>query len=178
MIEKLRAPIAFLFMGLLLLSVGFGQSWSVALGIINLCLISAIMSLGVNIQWGYAGLFNAGIMGFVAIGGVSAVLVSHEPVQEAWSLGGFGLLTSLLVIVSGYILVLLIRKNLSSLLLRRIMITTISLLGLFIVLYFYKPAVSSIESINPAKTGFLGGLVLPIIYSFSYTTLTLQTILS
>ena len=166
MIEKLRAPIAFLFMGLLLLSVGFGQSWSVALGIINLCLISAIMSLGVNIQWGYAGLFNAGIMGFVAIGGVSAVLVSHEPVQEAWSLGGFGLLTSLLVIVSGYILVLLIRKNLSSLLLRRIMITTISLLGLFIVLYFYKPAVSSIESINPAKTGFLGGLGLPIIYSW------------
>jgi branched-chain amino acid transport system permease protein len=72
-------------MGLLLLSVGIGQSWSVSLGIINLCLISAIMSLGVNIQWGYAGLFNAGIMGFVAIGGVSAVLISHEPVTEAWA---------------------------------------------------------------------------------------------
>ncbi|MDH3467421.1 MAG: branched-chain amino acid ABC transporter permease, partial [Gammaproteobacteria bacterium] len=48
---------SFLIMGALLLVVGFGQSWSVALAIVNLCLISSIMALGVNIQWGYAGLF-------------------------------------------------------------------------------------------------------------------------
>ena len=153
-------------MGLLLLSVGIGQSWSVSLGIINLCLISAIMSLGVNIQWGYAGLFNAGIMGFVAIGGVSAVLISHEPVTEAWASGGFGILISLSFIIAAYCLVLFIRKNLSSIFLRRFFIILISLLSLFIILYFYRPAVSSIESINPAKTGFLGGLGLPIIYSW------------
>jgi branched-chain amino acid transport system permease protein len=153
-------------MGLLLLSVGAGQSWSVSLGIINLCLISAIMSLGVNIQWGYAGLFNAGIMGFVAIGGVSAVLVSHEPVSEAWASGGFGILISLSFIIAAYCLILLIRKNLNSIFLRKFFVLLISLLTLFIVLYFYRPAVSSIESINPAKTGFLGGLGLPIIYSW------------
>jgi len=153
-------------MGLLLLSVGIGQSWSVSLGIINLCLISAIMSLGVNIQWGYAGLFNAGIMGFVAIGGVSAVLVSHEPVTEAWASGGFGILISLSCIIIAYCLVLLVRRNLSSTYLRKFFMMLISLLSLFIILYFYKPAVSSIESINPAKTGFLGGLGLPIIYSW------------
>ena len=153
-------------MGLLLLSVGIGQSWSVSLGIINLCLISAIMSLGVNIQWGYAGLFNAGIMGFVAIGGVSAVLISHEPVTEAWASGGFGILISLSFIIIAYFLDLFVRKNLSSIFLRRFFIILISLLSLFIILYFYRPAVSSIESINPAKTGFLGGLGLPIIYSW------------
>ena len=153
-------------MGLLLLSVGIGQSWSVSLGIINLCLISAIMSLGVNIQWGYAGLFNAGIMGFVAIGGVSAVLVSHEPITEAWASGGFGILISLSCIIIAYCLVLLVRRNLSSIYLRKFFMILISLLSLFIILYFYKPAVSSIESINPAKTGFLGGLGLPIIYSW------------
>ena len=38
----------------------------VSLTILNLCLISAIMALGVNIQWGYAGLFNVGVMGFAA----------------------------------------------------------------------------------------------------------------
>ena len=153
-------------MGLLLLSVGIGQSWSVSLGIINLCLISAIMSLGVNIQWGYAGLFNAGIMGFVAIGGVSAVLVSHEPITEAWASGGFGILISLSCIIIAYCLILLVRRNLSSIYLRKFFMILISLLSLFIILYFYKPAVSSIESINPAKTGFLGGLGLPIIYSW------------
>ena len=37
---------------LLLVAVGFIQSWSVAFALLNLCLISAIMALGVNIQWG------------------------------------------------------------------------------------------------------------------------------
>ena len=31
----------------------------------------AILALGLTIQWGYAGQFNAGIMGFVALGGGS-----------------------------------------------------------------------------------------------------------
>ena len=44
--------------------VGFLQSWNLSLAIVNLCLISAIMALGINIQWGYAGLLNVGVMGF------------------------------------------------------------------------------------------------------------------
>ena len=60
-------------MGALLIAVGVIQSANVALAILTLCLISAIMTLGVNIQWGYAGLFNAGVMGFAALGGLAAV---------------------------------------------------------------------------------------------------------
>jgi branched-chain amino acid transport system permease protein len=48
-------------MALMLSLVGFIQSWNLAFSLLNMCLISAIMSLGVNIQWGYAGLFNAGV---------------------------------------------------------------------------------------------------------------------
>ena len=55
----------------LILGTGVFQSWNVALGILNMGLISAIMALGVNMQWGYAGLFNVGVMGFVALGGVA-----------------------------------------------------------------------------------------------------------
>ena len=52
-------------------------------------LISAVMALGVNIQWGYAGLFNVGVMGFVALGrpGHGADL-AMPPVPEAWAAGG------------------------------------------------------------------------------------------
>ena len=50
------------------------------------------MSLGVNLQWGYAGLFNAGIMGFAALGGLAAMLVSKAPVVGAWQAGGIGIL--------------------------------------------------------------------------------------
>ena len=80
----------FLFaaMALLILLTGFLQSWNSALLILNMGLISAIMSLGVNLQWGFAGLFNVGVMGFVALGGLATVLISMPPVTEAWSAGG------------------------------------------------------------------------------------------
>ena len=65
-----------LIMVSLFVLVGFGQSWSLSLSILNMCIISAVMSMGINIQWGYAGIFNVGIMGFTALGGLAAVLVS------------------------------------------------------------------------------------------------------
>ena len=55
------------------------------------------MSLGVNMQWGYAGLFNVGVMGFVALGGLAAVLVSSDPVPEAWAAGGPSVLLGLVL---------------------------------------------------------------------------------
>ena len=51
-------------LAVLFVFVGLAQSWNVSLAILNLCLISAIMTLGVNIQWGYAGIVNFGVMGF------------------------------------------------------------------------------------------------------------------
>src|SRR5210317_1268351 len=109
-----RGYLYFGIMALLLLAIGVGQSWNVALGIFNLCLISAIMSLGVNIQWGYAGLFNVGIMGFAALGGLTAVLVSMPPVTEAWSAGGKGIGLSLLCLIATIVAIILIRRFLPS----------------------------------------------------------------
>ena len=55
-----RSALSFAVIAGLLMIVGFSQSWSLMLTIFNLCLISSVMALGVNIQWGYAGLFNVG----------------------------------------------------------------------------------------------------------------------
>ena len=82
-----RVVLLYGLMILVLIMVGFYQSWNVAFGIFNLCVISAVMALGVNMQWGYAGLFNVGVMGFTALGGLTAVLVSMPPVTEAWARG-------------------------------------------------------------------------------------------
>ena len=92
-------------MTILFLMVGFGQSWSISLSILNMCIISAIMALGINIQWGYAGIFNVGIMGFTALGGLAAVLVSYSPVHEAWRAGGLGMVISLLLLIGSSTLV-------------------------------------------------------------------------
>ena len=67
--DVLRRSLVFSTFAVAIVFIGFLQSWNVALGIFNLCLISATMALGVNIQLGYAGIFNAGVMGFAALGG-------------------------------------------------------------------------------------------------------------
>ncbi len=155
----------FAIMAILFLAVGLGQSWNLALSILILCLISAIMSLGVNIQWGYAGLFNVGIMGFAALGGLAAVLVSMPPVAEAWSVGGVGIGLALLALVATVVAVILVRRWVPG---RWKLWATIASIGLGLVLIrsVYDPAVELIEAVNPAQTGYLGGLGLPIVLSW------------
>ena len=58
---------AYSIMLVLIILVGIFQSWSIALSIFNYCMISAVMTMGANIQWGYAGLINFGIMGLSLI---------------------------------------------------------------------------------------------------------------
>ncbi len=160
-----RGYLYFGIMALLLLGVGFGQSWNVALGIFNLCLISAIMSLGVNIQWGYAGLFNVGIMGFTALGGLTAVLVAMPPVAEAWDAGGRGVVLSLLCLAVTVAAILLLRRFLAPH--WRFPATLVVLLiGLLLTRIIFGPAVERIESVDPAYSGYLGGFGLPIVISW------------
>jgi len=51
--------------------------------------IYAVMTLGLNIQWGFTGLFNAGIAGFFAVGAYTSAILTTAP--SAHHLGGFGL---------------------------------------------------------------------------------------
>ena len=107
---RLRKIILFSAMAILLLIVGFVQSWNVALLILNMCIISAIMALGVNLQWGYAGLFNAGIMGFIIVGGLATVIISMPPVKETWSIGGMGIIWGIVLLATTIIISTLIWK--------------------------------------------------------------------
>ncbi len=156
----------FAAMAALLLAVGFGQSWNVAFGILNLCLISAVMALGVNIQWGYAGLFNVGTMGFAALGGLTVVLISMPPVAEAWAAGGLGLGLAVLCIGATVGAIALVRRLVPPG--RRRLWATIAtvVVGFILIRSVYDPAVERIEAINPAHTGYLGGLGLPVVVSW------------
>jgi branched-chain amino acid transport system permease protein len=154
-----------IMMGLIIL-VGIFQSWNIALSIFNLCLISAVMTMGANIQWGYAGLINFGIMGYTALGGLAAVLISVNPVQEAWSAGGSNILFSLFLIIGMVLAVRYVLKKYDKSRLRTYIIATIIISGIILVRFVSEPGIEAIEEVNPAKTGFLGGFGLPIIFSW------------
>ena len=148
----------FFLVACLILGTGFVQSWNTALFILNMGLVSAIMALGVNLQWGFAGLFNVGIMGFVALGGLAAVLISMPPTTEAWAAGGLHVIFGLILgaaTVTGAILVQ-IRMAVG----RARTLTTIAILigGFFIFRAVFDGGVVAVESVDAAGTGYLGGL--------------------
>ncbi|MEM9009836.1 MAG: branched-chain amino acid ABC transporter permease [Pseudomonadota bacterium] len=161
-----RAVLLYGGMALALVLVGVFQSWNVSLTILNLCLISAIMALGVNIQWGYAGLFNVGIMGFAAVGGIAGVLVSQPPVVEAWQAGGGRILLAGLMVVATVGAVLLLRRTMAPGRPRNLATAATVIVGYLLIRGFYDPGSSAIEDVDPARTGYLGGLGLPILFSW------------
>ena len=156
---------AYSIMLVLIILVGVFQSWSIALSIFNYCMISAVMTMGANIQWGYAGLINFGIMGYTALGGLAAVLISVDPVKEAWSVGGFNILMSLSIIIAMVLALRFILKSFAKSKLRTYGIAAIIVFGIIIIRLTAEPGIEAIEEVNPAKTGFLGGFGLPIIFS-------------
>ncbi|HHI71698.1 MAG TPA: branched-chain amino acid ABC transporter permease [Rhodobacteraceae bacterium] len=166
MSDTLRNTALFGLVAVLIIGTGLTQSWNLALEILNMGLISAIMALGVNLQWGFAGLFNVGIMGFVAVGGLATVLFSMPPVPEAWAAGGLRVILALLFGVGVIVAAALIWKKLPNGRKRNLMMLVVLVGGFFAFRAIFDPAVDAIEKVNPAGTGYLGGLGLPVVLAW------------
>ena len=148
----------FFLVACLILGTGFVQSWNTALFILNMGLVSAIMALGVNLQWGFAGLFNVGIMGFVALGGLAAVLISMPPTTEAWAAGGLRVILGLSLGAATMTAAILVQLRMAAG--RARTLTTIAILigGFFIYRAVFDGGVAAVEAVDAAGTGYLGGL--------------------
>ena len=158
---------AYLVCAFLFLLVGLFQSWNVAFSILNLCLISAIMSIGINIQWGNSGIVNFGVMGFAAIGGLCGVLISMPPTLEVWKDGTAVILIILFsFLVSGIFIKKFWKIFVYNKYLKILLSIIIILFSLYLIKSIFIPSISFIENTNSAKTGYIGGLNLPIILSW------------
>ena len=151
----------FAAVGVLFLLTGMFQSWNLALQILNIGVISAIMALGVNMQWGYAGLFSTGIMGSVALGGLAVVIVSSKPVPEAWAAGGPRLLLGLGFGIAVLFAAIFAHRNMKPGRARGWTLAAILIGGFFAYRAIFDPAADAIEAFNPATAGNIGGLGLP-----------------
>lgn len=150
-----------MFTGLFALFVVVG----LVLGAANITLLLvqsfayALIALGLNIQWGYGGLFNFGIMGFLMLGGAAVSFVSFPMNPEFWGSEGPLLLgRALLAFAAGFVLVFLVRHA-DRVGIRGRWKTALTVLAWIVAYIVYRsqidPAAAYIES---EGGGWVGGL--------------------
>lgn len=97
-----------MFAGLFVLFTIIG--WFLGAANISLLLVQsfayALIALGLNIQWGYGGLFNFGIMGMLMVGGAAVTFISYPVNAQFWgSEGPLMLGKALMAFLAGFLLV-------------------------------------------------------------------------
>ncbi len=122
----------------------------------------AILALGLTIQWGYAGLFNAGIMGFVALGGFMAMLFGFPVNEKFWAtdlpgqLGGVGLKALFgIAVIYG-------TTQLGRLGIGKTIRVTLTIVASLVVYLWVKTSLDPVASAIESQAGFIGGFGLPI----------------
>jgi branched-chain amino acid transport system permease protein len=153
-----RNLILFAGVALLFILTGVLQSWNLSLNILNLALLSAIMAIGVNIQWGYAGLFSTGIVGSVALGGLAVALVSAKPVPAGWAAGGPRIFGALIFAAIAIGLAVWLYRRLKPGASRALALALYLIVIFFIYRLILDPGVIGVEANNPAQAGNIGGL--------------------
>ena len=162
-----RIKITYFLMFTALIAVGFFQSWNVALTIFNLCIISSIMTLGINIQWGNAGIVNFGVMGFAALGGLANIIISMPPTLNAWDSGGEMIIIGLILFILSIVFsIILFKKSRLSNKIKYLISFILVISSYFFMRFLVDIPIEKIEAIEPAKTGYLGGFNLPVLMSW------------
>ncbi|MET0942663.1 MAG: branched-chain amino acid ABC transporter permease [Mesorhizobium sp.] len=122
----------------------------------------ALIALGLTIQWGYAGLFNVGIMGFVALSAFVSMLVSYPVNALFWDSEGPAMLgwAALYLVVGGAITYALSQTHRLGLpKTYRTLLTLIAAAVTYLAVQsILDPAAALIES----QARFVGGLGLPV----------------
>lgn len=122
----------------------------------------AVIALGLNIQWGYAGLFNIGIMGFLAVGSFLTVAMSFPVNDKFWNSNSPGELGMV-----GIYLLIAITATWGASQLHRIGVPkkAKTIITIIVFAISYLAVVSALEPVADkieANAGFIGGLGLPV----------------
>jgi branched-chain amino acid transport system permease protein len=149
-----------LFAGLFVLILVIG--WLMGMPFTSSRLVEAaaysLIALGLNIQWGYGGLFNFGIMGFLMLGGFAVTFISYPVNPTFWGSDGPMLLgRALLAFAAGALLVYGARKS-DRLGIRGGWKSFVTVLAWFVAYVIYRSQIDPAAAYIEANAGFVGGL--------------------
>ncbi|SFZ85620.1 branched-chain amino acid transport system permease protein [Devosia enhydra] len=153
-----RAVLLFAAMFVLVVGLGYVQG-TASIGLLLVQAFAyALIALGLNIQWGYGGLFNFAIMGFLMVGGASVVFVSFPVNMSFWNSDGPLLLgRALIAFLIGVALVFAARRA-DRIGIRGRWKTALTVLAWFVAYIIYRSQIDPAAAYIEANAGFVGGL--------------------
>ena len=153
---------------LLIVGVGIGMGVPYTTRMLVEAAAYALIALGLNIQWGYGGLFNFGIMGFLMVGGACVTFISYPINEKFWNSDGPMLLgRALLAAIIGFILIFAARNA------HRIGIkggwkTTLVVIAWAISYVVFRSQIDPATAYIEQQAGFVGGLGLPVVLGWAF----------
>ncbi|HZY68939.1 MAG TPA: branched-chain amino acid ABC transporter permease [Devosia sp.] len=159
-----RVAIAYLLLVVLIVVIGATRGVSTAMLLTAISSIYALAALGLNIQFGFGGLFNLAIMGLLMIGGMTVSSVSMPINYAFWSSDGPMMLGRVVIAAAAGVLLVLGARRLGRLGVPPRAVTWLTVLAWFVAYVIYRlqidPAAAYIETQVPG--GWIGGLGLPV----------------
>ncbi len=153
--------IAIVIAGIVLI---FGEAY--ALRMLAEAACYAILALGITLQWGYAGLFNAGGMGFVAIGAFITMFVAFPVNPTFWASDGAEALGSFLWQALMIIAAIIGLTQIHRIGIRGGLRIALILLSVIIAFFYFNQQLAPVAQLIERQSGFIGGLGLPVLFGW------------
>jgi len=127
-----------------------------------------LIALGLNIQWGYGGLFNFGVMGFLMIGGFAVTFISVPLNMDFWNSDGPMMLMRALL-AAGFGAALIVGANrLGRFGLSKGWHRTAKVAAWIFAYILYRSQIDPAAEYIEAEAGFVGGLGLPVVFGWAF----------
>jgi len=163
-----RGLLLFAAMFVMVVVVGMVQGSASILLILTQATGFALVALGLNIQWGYGGLFNFAIMGFLMVGGASTVFLSYPVNMAFWESDGPMMLgRALAAFLVGVALVMLARRA-DRIGIRGKWKAFVVALAWFAGYVIYRTQIDPAAAYIESTAGFVGGLGLHPVLGWAF----------
>ncbi len=146
---------------IVIIVLNFGEAYTLRMLAEAACY--AILALGLTLQWGYAGLFNAGGMGFVAIGGFITMLVAFPVNTEFWGSEGAAALGQFLMEMLIVVLAVIGLTQIHRVGIRGRIKVAFILIALIAAFFYFNNQLVPVARLIERESGFIGGLGMPVL---------------
>ena len=157
-----RVALAYLGLAVLVVVIAMTRGVSTAMLLAAISSIYALVALGLNIQFGYGGLFNLAIMGLMMIGGMAVSNISMPINAAFWASEGPMLLGRAIgAALAGTALVILAHQS-WRIGVPRPLVTWLKVTAWLVGYIFYRTQIDPAADYIEKTSGWVGGLGLPV----------------